>query len=46
MTAELSSDDYRAGVDPALRAVLGYVPRRKLGEVLDAALTQGARSWP
>ncbi|HEX7175303.1 MAG TPA: hypothetical protein VF240_08605 [Pyrinomonadaceae bacterium] len=41
VTAELSSEDYRAGVDPALRAVLGYVPRRNLTEILDEALTAG-----
>jgi hypothetical protein len=41
VTAELSSDDYRAGVDPALRAALGYAPRKTLTEILDEALTVG-----
>lgn len=41
VTAELSSEDYRAGNDPALKAVLAYVPRKLLAQVLDEALTQG-----
>lgn len=41
VTAELSSEDYRAGQDPALKAVLAYVPRKPLGQVLDEALTEG-----
>ena len=41
MTAELSSGDYRAGLDPALKAVLAYVPRKPLAQVLDEALTEG-----
>jgi len=41
VTAELSSEDYRTGVDPALRAALGFVPRKKLTEILDEALTEG-----
>ena len=41
VTAELSSEDYRAGNDPALKAVLAYVPRKPLAQVLDEALTEG-----
>jgi tetratricopeptide (TPR) repeat protein len=41
ITAELSSEDYRAGNDPALKAVLAYVPRKSLSQVLDEALTEG-----
>lgn len=41
LTAELSSEDYRAGGDPALKAALSYVPRKALGQVLDEALTEG-----
>jgi tetratricopeptide (TPR) repeat protein len=41
VTAELSSEDYRRGVDPALRAALDYTPRKSLGDVLGEALTAG-----
>jgi tetratricopeptide (TPR) repeat protein len=41
VTAELSSGDYRAGLDPALRAALAYAPRKPLAQVLDEALTEG-----
>lgn len=41
LTAEMSSEDYRANVDPALNAVLNYAPRKRLGQVLDEALTEG-----
>jgi tetratricopeptide (TPR) repeat protein len=41
ITAELASEDYRAGNDPALKAVLAYVPRKLLSQVLDEALTEG-----
>ncbi|MBV8859769.1 MAG: tetratricopeptide repeat protein [Acidobacteria bacterium] len=41
VTAELSSEDYRAGLDPALKAALAYAPRKPLGQVLDEALTEG-----
>jgi hypothetical protein len=41
LTAELSSEDYRAGGDPALKAVLAYIPRKPLAQVLDEALTEG-----
>ena len=41
VTAELSSEDYRAGNDPVLQAVLAYVPRKPLAQVLDEALTEG-----
>ncbi|HVF48472.1 MAG TPA: tetratricopeptide repeat protein [Pyrinomonadaceae bacterium] len=41
LTAELSSTDYRTNQDPALKAILGYVPRKALAQVLDEALTEG-----
>lgn len=41
ITAQLASDDYRNNFDPALKAALDYVPRRKLTELLDEALTAG-----
>jgi tetratricopeptide (TPR) repeat protein len=41
VTAELSSEDYRAGLDPALKAALAYTPRKPLAQVLDEALTEG-----
>ncbi|HEX8354261.1 MAG TPA: tetratricopeptide repeat protein [Pyrinomonadaceae bacterium] len=41
LTAELSSEDYRANRDPALEAVLGYAPRKPLARLLDEALTEG-----
>lgn len=41
LTAELSSEAYRAGQDPALKAALGYVSRKPLAQLLDEALTEG-----
>jgi tetratricopeptide (TPR) repeat protein len=41
VTAELSSEEYRAGADPALKAVLAYVARKPLAQLLDEALTEG-----
>ncbi|MET0647361.1 MAG: hypothetical protein ABW208_12120 [Pyrinomonadaceae bacterium] len=41
VAAELSSADYRAGHDPALKAALDYVPRKPLAQVLDEALKEG-----
>ena len=41
VTAEMSSEDYRANRDPALTAALGYAPRKTLVEMLDEALTEG-----
>lgn len=41
LTAELTSEDYRANVDPALKAILSYVPRQQLLEILNEALTKG-----
>jgi tetratricopeptide (TPR) repeat protein len=41
LTAELASEDYRANADPALKAILDYVPRKKLLDVLNEALTAG-----
>jgi tetratricopeptide (TPR) repeat protein len=41
VTAELTSADYRANLDPALRAALDYVPRKSLAELLEEAATRG-----
>ena len=41
LTAELTSEDYRANRDPALLAVLNYTPRPSLLDILNAALTEG-----
>lgn len=41
VAAELSSEDYRAGQDPALKAALAYVPPKTLTQVLGEALTEG-----
>lgn len=41
VTAELTSEEYRTGQDPTLKAALGYVPRKPLSQVLDEALTEG-----
>ncbi len=41
VTAELSSEDYRRGADPALKAVLNYSPRKPLADLLNEALTAG-----
>ncbi len=41
VTAEMSSEDYRANADPALKAALNYTLRAPLADVLNAALTEG-----
>ena len=41
VTAELSSEDYRTGNDPALRAALAYAPRKPLTQILEEALKEG-----
>jgi tetratricopeptide (TPR) repeat protein len=41
VTAELSSEDYRANTDPAMRAIIQYTPRKPLSELLPEALAQG-----
>ncbi len=41
VTAEMTSEDYRANRDPALRAALDYSPRKPLADVLNDALTEG-----
>ena len=41
VTAELSSEDYRAGRDPVLGAALAYSPRKPLAQLLDEAITEG-----
>ena len=40
IAAELSSEDYRAGRDPALQAALEYAPGSALSEMIDAAKSQ------
>jgi tetratricopeptide (TPR) repeat protein len=40
-SVELSSDDYRNNIDPALNFALNYAPRPKLTELLNEALTKG-----
>jgi tetratricopeptide (TPR) repeat protein len=41
LTAELSSQDYRANKDPMLRAILDYTPLKPLMQILDESLTEG-----
>jgi tetratricopeptide (TPR) repeat protein len=41
LTTELTSADYRDNVDPALKAILNYAPRKPLLEILNEALTEG-----
>jgi tetratricopeptide (TPR) repeat protein len=41
LTAELTSEDYRANADPALKVILNSVPRKPLVEILNEALTAG-----
>ena len=41
VAAELSSEEYCAGADPALKAALEYAPRQTLTEILSEALTKG-----
>ncbi len=41
LTAELTSEDYRTGSDPALKAALAYAPGKTLAQILDDALTEG-----
>lgn len=41
LSAEFTSEDYRANQDPALKAILGYAPRKLLPQILDDALTEG-----
>jgi tetratricopeptide (TPR) repeat protein len=41
LTAELTSEDYRTGGDPALKVALSYAPRKTLAQTLDEALTGG-----
>lgn len=40
VTAEMTSADYRANHDPAMKAILSYVPQKPLAEVLEEALTK------
>ena len=39
LAADLTFEDYRANRDPAMRAILGYVPARPLGEILREAVS-------
>jgi tetratricopeptide (TPR) repeat protein len=41
LTAELTAEDYRLNVDPALKAILNYTPRARLIEALNEALNKG-----
>jgi tetratricopeptide (TPR) repeat protein len=41
LTAELTAEDYRMNVDPALKAILNYVPRPRLLDALNEALDKG-----
>ena len=41
IAAELTFQDYRANIDPALTAILHYVPRKSLAELLTEALSEG-----
>jgi hypothetical protein len=41
LTTELTAENYRTNQDPALNAILSYVPRQQLLEVLNEALTKG-----
>jgi hypothetical protein len=41
IAAELTFDEYRNNVDPAMRAILAYTPRKPLAEEVDAALAAG-----
>ncbi len=41
VTAELSSAEYMANVDPVLRAAIDYKPQKSLEDVLEDALTEG-----
>lgn len=38
IAVELSSKDYRTGNDPALKAILNYVPKKELSEIMMDAL--------
>jgi tetratricopeptide (TPR) repeat protein len=40
VAAELTSADYRTNNDPALKAILNYVPQKPLGEMLEEALAK------
>jgi len=41
ITAEMSMDDYTANTDPALNAILAYVPGKSLTELLTESLSEG-----
>lgn len=41
LTAELSAEDYRQNIDPALNTIFKYVPQKSLLEILNEALTGG-----
>jgi len=40
LTAELTSAEYRANTDPALRAIQNYAPRKSLTEILEESLAK------
>jgi hypothetical protein len=41
LTAELTAEDYRLNVDPALKAIFNYTPRQRLLDALREALDKG-----
>ncbi|MGB7926030.1 MAG: tetratricopeptide repeat protein [Pyrinomonadaceae bacterium] len=40
LTAEMTSDDYRANNDPALKTILNYTPKPSLKEMMEEALAK------
>lgn len=38
IAAEMTSEDYRAGIDPAMKAIMAYAPKRELSGVMLEAL--------
>lgn len=38
IAAELTSEDYRAGIDPAMKAIMAYVPKKPLSDAMMEAL--------
>jgi tetratricopeptide (TPR) repeat protein len=40
LTAELSSEDYRANVDPALKIIAGYAPQKTVANLLEEAFAK------
>jgi tetratricopeptide (TPR) repeat protein len=40
LTAELSSEEYRTNVDPALKLIAGYIPQKSVSELLAEAFSK------